>query len=148
MSSPVNKNRAVWLGPLLGLIGVASYFALILPAGWRSLADLPWPSILLVLAGVVVALIGTATVWQTQAVSNTKRAISGLGLAFAGFSAWVLIGYLFVMSANMPDSAGVMPEGDPFPAAVSSLQDNSGTAVSLDDLTSGDAILVFFRGHW
>lgn len=148
MSNAENRNRAVWLGPLLGLLGIVSYFALILPAGWRSLAELPWPSILLVLTGVVLALRGTATIWRTPAVSNTERALSGLGLTFSGFSAWVLIGYLFVMSADVPDTAQVTPEGDPFPVAVGSLPDNSGNTISLGELTRGNAILVFFRGHW
>jgi hypothetical protein len=148
MSDTPRHNFGLWLGPLLGVLGAVSYFGLIIQIGWRSLSDMPWPNLLLVAAAVVLSLLGATRAWKVSPPSIGLRLLAFLGLGLSSFTAYGLIGYIFVGSAQLPSADNVRPAGEPLPTIATSLLDNNGNAFDLAEAARGDLILVFFRGHW
>jgi peroxiredoxin len=57
-----------------------------------------------------------------------------------------LVYYCFFVSYGVPDAASALPTGEPVPALT--LSNHLDEPVDLAQLARGDAVLVFFRGHW
>ena len=144
------RNRALWLGLLIVVLGVLSnglYF-LGVPA-----PPIPWISLLLPVVGVVLVGMGVWRAFALPAVYRGKIAGSLVAvLCTLGLAASVTV---FVLSRRLPaPSAGTPQVGQRVPDFT--LPDSEGHTVSLAGLLSGPAggappkavLLVFYRGYW
>lgn len=129
----------VWVGPLLAIVAIASYFTVFV--SWPATRDVPWPS---------YALLALALVLSTLALLRAARARRGIVLAaigdaltvgLAGFFVW----YCLVFSV-LPQVPGALAVGAPAPAVV--LVDDRGAQVDVGALAREKLLLVFYRGHW
>jgi hypothetical protein len=129
----------VWVGPLLAIVAIASYFAVFLNI--PSTRDVPWPS---------YALLALALGLSTLSLVRAARARRGIVLAaigdvitvgLAGFFVW----YCLVFSV-LPQVPGALAVGAPAPAVT--LVDDRGVPVDLGALAREKLLVVFYRGHW
>ena len=139
------RNRAVWLAPLLALAALASYFTLIIsrPA-FADLRDFPWLNLVLLAVAVVLSARAVPRAWLRGGLLRRSGAIAGLG--FSALCAVMLSYYLFVSTYRVPDAASVVPTGESIPEIT--LADQRDRPVDLAQLSQGDSVLVFYRGHW
>ncbi len=136
MAAPKESNHAAWIGPLLAFLGLVSYFAI--AARIPSLRDSALPNVALVATGVAVAL------WGLVRRRSWK---SWLGLVGAGLPAALLLGYVYVLSNQLPASADSAPRvGQPAPRL--ELPDHTGRQVSLEAYAGRRVVVVFYRGFW
>lgn len=129
------RNHAAWIGPLLSLAGLVSYFTV--AVRFPDLRDVPVLNLTIVLAGLALS------VW---AVLPRRSPWSTAGLVVSAVAAAVLFGYVFVLSEQLPGTAEVVRVGAPAPAFA--LPDGAGRAVSLADFAGERLVLVFYRGFW
>ncbi len=129
------RNHAAWVGPLLSLAGLVSYFTV--AVRFPDLRDVPVLNLTLVLAGLALS------VW---AVLPRRSAWSLAGLAVSAVAAAALFGYVFVLSEQLPAAAEGVPVGAPAPPF--SLPDGSGRTVALETYAGRPLVLVFYRGFW
>jgi hypothetical protein len=126
----------VWLGPLLALVAVASYFTVFV--NWPATRDVPWVNLLLLAAALGLSVAGFARA--------RRRVLASLGLALTLFLGGFFVWYCYVFSYDMPGAERALDVGAPVPAVV--LRDERGADVALDALAREKLVLVFFRGHW
>jgi hypothetical protein len=129
----------IWIGPLLALVAVASYFALFL--NFPATRDVPWPSF------VLLALALAASTWALVRAAREKKGIvrAALGdLVTTGLALFFVL-YTFVFT-KIPDLPGALAVGAPAPALV--LADDRGAQVDVAALARDKLVLVFYRGHW
>ena len=153
------RNWAPWLGLLLALAAILSNagFYLGLP-GERAI---PWLSLALAIAALVCAVIGVTRAFRQSNVYGGKVSSSILGvvvLLIGGLAA-----FTFVLSRNLPASAGAPQVGQKAPDFT--LADTNGNKMSLGQLlgkadgsvpVASSAVaappkavlLVFYRGYW
>jgi hypothetical protein len=164
------RNWAPWLGLLLALAAILSNagFYLGLP-GERAI---PWLSLALAIAALLCAGIGVMRAFRQSNVYGGKVSSSILGvvsLLICGLAA-----FTFVLSRNLPASAGAPQVGQKAPDFT--LADTNGNKVSLEQLlgkadgsaltvtsnvggspanvsasaapTPRAVLLVFYRGYW
>lgn len=121
-----------WLGLGLPLLAVATYAAQL--SAQRLSA--PWYLPIAATLGVVclaVALWQAHTAWRLLALL--------LGVVLCG-TAW-----LFLLIGRLPEYAGPLAVGTPFPAFATT--DAAGSPFSQRDLHGDrDTVFVFFRGRW
>jgi hypothetical protein len=129
------RNHGAWAGPLIAVIGLVTYFAY--SAKVPMLRDSAALNLLLVAAGVGIA--GWALV-------RRRSWKSWLGLAGAVLPAALLVGYVFVLSNQMPEGEGAAAVGDPAPSL--ELSDHTGRMTSLADFEGRRVLVVFYRGFW
>jgi len=129
------RNHAAWVGPLLSLAGLLSYFTV--AVRFPDLRDVPVLNLTVVLAGLALS------VW---AVLPRRSLWSVAGLAVSAVAAAALFGYVFVLSEQLPATAEVVPVGAPAPPFT--LPDGEGRSVSLADFAGERVVLVFYRGFW
>jgi hypothetical protein len=135
-------NRAVWLAPLVALAGLASYFTL--TVRWQALSDFPWLNLAILAGAVAASARALPRAWSRGGVA--RRLGAALGLSLSSLSAGLLTYYCFVLSYGVPQAATALATGEPVPALT--LPDHRDQPVDLAQLADGDAVLVFYRGHW
>lgn len=129
------RNHAAWAGPLLALLGLVTYFAVAVKI--PDLRDSALANLLVVAAGVGVAA------WGVLRRRNWK---SWLGLVAASAFAALLVGYVFVLSNQLPVSDRAPAVGSAAPAL--RLPDQTGRVVDLASLSERRVVVVFYRGFW
>ena len=129
------RNHAAWVGPLIALIGLVTYFAV--AVRFPDLRDSATVNLALVLAGVAIAA------WGLLRRRNWK---SWIGLGVAGLVGLVFCAYVFVLTSQLPspDTAPVVGAAAP----PIELPDLSGRKLSLDDFGGQRVLVVFYRGYW
>lgn len=126
----------VWIGPILALVAVGSYFALFV--NWAITRDVPWVNLILLALALAASIAGL--VRARRRVFATGGLV--LTLALSGFFVW----YCYVFSYDIPSAELALDVGAPVPALV--LRDDRGQDVELAKLSRDKLVLVFFRGHW
>jgi hypothetical protein len=134
-SDTKRRNHAAWVGPLIALVGLVTYFthAVKVPA----LRDTAALNLLVVSIGVAVAA------WGVARRHNWKSWIS---LLAAGALACLLFGYVFVLSSQLPRAETAPPVGSAAPPL--ELPDQTGRLVSLENFPDQRTVVVFYRGFW
>ena len=74
------------------------------------------------------------------------KTLTSAGLVFSLLCMGALSFYAFSLSYGLPDGALTTSAGERMPAIT--LRDDRDQPVDLAQLASGDAVLVFYRGHW
>jgi FtsH-binding integral membrane protein len=140
-----SRNVAAWLGPLLVVLGVLSYYTVLVPvfARWPVLRDAPVVNLVVIAAGLVLAVVGFR---RTRGRGGWRRAGSGAGLALSSAAAALFVWYSFVFSYRLPAADGALAVGARVPALT--LVGHDGAPVDLLAASAGSAVLVFYRGFW
>ena len=126
----------VWLGPLLALVAVASYFTVFV--NWPLTRDVPWVNLILLAVALAASIAGL--------VRSRRRVLASGGLVLTLFLGGFFVWYCYVFSYAIPGAELALDVGDPVPAIV--LRDDRGQDVALSSLAADKLVLVFFRGHW
>ena len=129
------RNHAVWIGPLVALIGLVTYFTV--AVRFPDLRDSAMVNLVLVVGGVVIAA------WGLLRRRNWK---SWIGVGTAVFFASLLFGYVFVLSNQLPSADNAVAIGSAAPPL--ELPDQTGRVVSLDAFKGERVLVVFYRGYW
>jgi len=146
-------NSAVWLALLLAMGALAANFAFFVNPPLQ--AALPWLSLLLAIAALVVLAIGLRRALFHGQVYRGKVSSIVLGvliLMFAGASLFV-----FYHARALPNSTAAPQVGQQAPDFT--LADSSGQFVSLENLFASAPndpslpapkalLLIFYRGYW
>jgi uncharacterized membrane protein len=130
-----SKNHLIWIGVLVSLVGLISYFTVF--ARFPATRDIPWVNLPLVFVGLVLSLL---------AVRRRASIFSVTGLLLSAACAVLLSGYVFILSEQLPEVERVVALGAEAPAFT--LIDDTGSAVSLADFRGAPVVLVFYRGFW
>jgi hypothetical protein len=124
----------LWLGlglAALGVIGFAAQFA-----AQRLMT--PW---YLPLSAMLGAVLIVASLWQRRTLWRVLALL--LVVLLAGAECW------FLWSVRLPDYAGPLEVGQPFPAFATVRADADGTPFTQRELKGGqNTVLVSFRGQW
>jgi len=137
------SKHAIWLGPVITLIGAVSYFLYFVQ--FPTLRDTALLNLALVLVGLVLAGYGGCQLgrqrgrWLVKVVAATGFLAS---LAIASLFCF----YLFVFSYQLPAATGA-PAVD-VSAPDFALPEQHGELVRLADFRGRKLVLVFYRGHW
>ena len=129
------RNHAAWIGPLVALIGLVTYFGI--AVRFPDLRDSAIVNLVAVSLGAVIAL------WGLIRRRNWK---SWLGLGAATFLSALFFGFVFVFSSQIPGADGAPAVGSLAPPL--ELPDQSGRVISLEDLRGQRVVLIFYRGYW
>jgi len=129
------RNHAVWIGALVSLVGLISYFTFF--ARFPAFRDVPRLNLTLVLGGLAVS---AWAVWRRRSLWSIA------GLALSAVCAGSLALYVFVLSYGLPDTEQVVQVGKPAPAFA--LPDQEGQTTTLDQYRGSNLVLVFYRGFW
>ncbi len=143
-------NWPLWLGFLLSVAAVFSYFAVFV---WYPVTrDFPWANLLLfVVAGALLFMgVRRAFAGERRLSKIVASIVTTLSVALIAF---FLFGF-FVAARWLPASKGAPQVGQKAPDFM--LTDSSGKAVSLDELLSTPVngtptkgvLLIFYRGYW
>jgi hypothetical protein len=146
-------NGDAWLALLLVVGALAANFAFFVNPPLQ--AALPWLSLLLAIAALLVLVIGLRRAllhWQIYRGKVSSIVLAVLILMFAGASLFV-----FYRARALPNSTAAPQVGQQAPDFT--LAANAGQLVSLDDLFSSSAndpsspapkavLLIFYRGYW
>ena len=134
-ASKTRRNHGAWIGPLVVLVGLVTYF------GWAVrfpvLRDSAWLNLMIVVVGTAIA------VWAVVKRSNWK---SWVGAAAAISLNSLFFWYVFSYSSQIPSSETAAAVGVPAPPI--ELVDHTGRMVSLDDSLGRRVVVVFYRGFW
>ena len=134
-SESKKRNHAAWIGPLIALVGLVTYFSHAVK--FPDLRDSAALNLIVVGLGVAVAA------WGVFKKRNWK---SWLGLLSSGAFAVLLFGYVFVLSSQLPDAELAAAVGTAAPPL--ELPDQTGRVVNLDDFPGRRVGVVFYRGFW
>jgi hypothetical protein len=134
-TSRKKRNHAAWIGPLVALIGLITYFTV--AVRFPDLRDSAIVNLVLVIGGTVIAA------WGLLRRRNWK---SWIGLGTAVFFASLLFGYVFVLSNQLPSADTAVAIGSAAPPL--ELPDQTGRVVSLDAFKGERVLVVFYRGFW
>jgi hypothetical protein len=83
--SETRRNHGLWLGPLVGLTGLASYFLLI--SGWRELSDTPWLNLTVLAGAITLSASALMRAWREGAGLSRVAGVAGLGVSILCTSA-------------------------------------------------------------
>jgi hypothetical protein len=128
-------NHAAWIGPLVALFGIFSYFAV--AVRFPVLRDSANLNLALVLGGVAVAA------WGLLRRRNWK---GWLGFGTAALFAGLFCAYIFVFTGLLPPPDNAPAVGSVAPPL--ELPDQTGRMMSLDGLRGERFLVVFYRGFW
>ncbi len=126
----------VWLGPILAIVGVLSYFTVF--ATWPITRDVPWVNLTVLAIALGFSVAGL--------VRSRRRALASIGLVLTLFLGGFFVWYCYVFSSVLPGVELALDVGETVPAVV--LRDDRGQDVELGSLAREKLVLVFFRGHW
>jgi peptidoglycan/LPS O-acetylase OafA/YrhL len=129
------RNPAAWVGPLVALIGLFTYFTV--AVRFPSLRDSAIVNLLLVIGGAAIAA------WGLIRRRNWK---SWLGFGAAGFLAFLFCAFIFVLTSQLPSPDTAPSVGTAAPPL--ELPDLTGRMLSLDDFSGQRVLVVFYRGYW
>ncbi len=136
MNESRNKfNHAAWVGPLIVLIGVVTYFTV--AVRFPDLRDSAIVNLVLVIGGTAIAA------WGLFRRRNWK---SWIGIGMASSFSLLFCWYIFVYSSQLP-----APDTAPAVGAVApplELPDQSGRILSLENFSGQRVLVVFYRGYW
>jgi len=143
-------NWPLWLGFLLSIVTVFSYFAVFV---WYPVTrDFPWANLLLFLVAAGLLFLGVRRAFASDRRGPKILAaiVTTLGVIVIGFFLFAF----FIGGRSLPASTGAPQVGQRAPDFT--LTDTAGKAVSLNELLStpvnGTApkgvLLVFYRGYW
>lgn len=133
--SPRARNHAAWIGPLVALIGLVTYFTV--AVRFPDLRDSAVVNLVMVIGGAAIAA------WGLLRRRNWK---SWIGLGTAVFFASLLFGYVFVLSNQLPSADHAVAVGSTAPPL--ELPDQTGRMVSLGAFKGERVLVVFYRGYW
>jgi hypothetical protein len=128
-------NHLVWIGPLVSIIGLVSYFTFF--ARFPALRDVPKINMPLVAAGLVMSL------W---ALFRRRSLWAVAGLLVSVICAGLLATYVYVLSNQLPHVDRVVQVGEVAP--VFALADHTGQVIDLANYRESNVALVFYRGFW
>jgi len=128
-------NHAAWVGPLVALAGLVTYFSV--AAKIPDLRDSAVVNLILAALGVGLAA------WGVLRRRNWK---SWLGLGGAAVFAGLLVAYVFGLSNHLPTSEAAPSVGATAPPLA--LPDSTGRVVDLAGLSNRRVLVVFYRGFW
>ena len=57
-----SRNHALWLGPLLAIVGLVSYYTLFYR--WPMTRDVPWVNFAILLGALALSAVGLARAWR------------------------------------------------------------------------------------
>ncbi len=129
------RNHAAWIGPLVALTGLITYFTV--AVRFPDLRDSATANLVLVVAGTVIAT------WGLLRRRNWK---SWIGFGAAAFFAFLLFAYVFVLSSELPSADNAVAVGSAAPPL--ELPDQTGRMVSLGAFRGERVLVVFYRGFW
>ena len=129
------RNHAVWIGAILSVLALVSYFSFF--ARFPALRDTPWVNLLGLVAGLGLSVFGYL---------HRRSLWSGIGLGLSVACATALIGYVYVLSYQLPDQDKVITVGEIAPGF--EIPDQDGRTVRLADFRGSPVVLVFYRGFW
>jgi len=129
------RNHAAWIGPLVALIGLVTYFTV--AVRFPDLRDSAIVNLILVIGGTVIAG------WGLLRRRNWK---SWIGFGTAVFFASLLFGYVFLLSSQLPSADNAVAIGSAAPSL--ELPDHTGRVVSLAAFTGERVLVVFYLGFW
>jgi hypothetical protein len=136
MKAPGNRrNHAAWIGPLVGLVGLFTYFTV--AVRFPDLRDSAIANLSLVIAGAAIAA------WGLFRRRNWK---SWIGFGVASSLSLLFCWFIFVYSSQLP-----APDTAPAVGAVAptlELPDQSGRMLSLENFSGQRVLVVFYRGYW
>jgi len=141
-------KHAVWLGLVLTLVGVLSYFLYF--SQFPGLRDFPALNLPIVLLGVLVAGAGCWRVFRQGRGSLLGKGLAGLSFLLTLCLAGLFNFYIFAMSYQLPESS----ESPAFAAMAPdfTLLDHKNQNVTLSDYRNKNrnkkVVLVFYRGFW
>lgn len=139
----MQRNHAIWLGPLVTFVGAVSYFTYF--ARFPSLRDVPWVNLPFVAFGVSLSALG---IWRAfRAPGRYRGKITGSsGLLFSVALALLFGFYVFSLSYSVPQPSETTLSLSSAPGFT--LPDQNGNEVRLSDLRGRKVVLVFYRGFW
>lgn len=129
------RNHSAWIGPLVGLIGLVTYFTVAVK--FPALRDSAILNLALVIGGAAIAA------WGLIRRRNWK---SWIGFGVAGSFALLFCWYIFVYSSQLPSPDTAPAVGASAPHL--ELPDLTGRVLSLDDFSGQRVLVVFYRGYW
>ena len=140
VSRPMNasrkkRNHAVWIGPLVALIGLVTYFTV--AVRFPDLRDSAIVNLVLVIGGTAIAG------WGLLRRRNWK---SWIGFGAAALFASLLFAYVFVLSSQLPSADNAVAVGSAAPPL--ELPDQTGRMVSLGAFKGERVVVIFYRGFW
>ena len=139
------RNWYAIIGLLLGVLGIVTYFSLILtydPEIQRWL-DRPILNLLVIGVGLVLSCVGAY-----RAMARVHRGVvlaplaALVNIALAGVFVW----WLFSYSYQLPPAAHAPTVGATAPDFA--LLDQTGQAVKLSSFRGRPVVLLFYRGFW
>ena len=136
-------KHAVWIGTLITLFGVISYYLYFVR--FPDLRDVPLVNLPLSWFGLILCGAGSWHVLMRGGRTRGKVLATGafvLTLVVAGLFNW----QVFVFSYQLPDSTIAMAVQEAAPDFA--LLDRGGESVSLSSFRGRKVVLVFYRGFW
>jgi len=137
------RNHALWLGPLVTIAGMVSYFLFF--ARFPVLRDFPWINLPMVVIGMGLSLLGF---WGAYIRGSRRwvRVAGSFGLAVSLVSGGALFVYVFAYSNSLPAASATTTTLELAPDFA--LEDSAGRVHRLSDYRGSKVVLVFYRGHW
>ena len=136
-----NNTHLPWLGLLITLFGIISYFVFF--ARFPFTRDVPWVNLPIVILGGALALVGSSGWSLRRGLGNKIKAMifSVLAVALVG----LFIAYIFVLSKVPEPTVTSLELEQPMEF---SLSDHNSSSVSLKDYADRRLVIAFFRGYW
>lgn len=141
MTEKVQRNHALWLGPVVAAVGLVSYYTVF--NWWPATRDFPWVNLLLLAGGVGLSVAGLRRAWPR---GGWRRPAAALGLGLSSLLAATLVWYCFSYSYRLPPASAALDVGDAVPRLA--LPDPEGRPVEIAAADGVRTLLVFYRGYW
>jgi len=137
------RNHALWLGPVVTVFGVLSYFMYF--AKYPTLRDFPWVNLPLTILGLGISVVGVRRVF-TQADRYRGKIKGSLAFLFSLFFTGLFVAYVGYITYQLPAPNSTTQALDTAPSF--SLKDQNGEVVNFSDFKEKRLILTFYRGYW
>lgn len=134
-ASPRGSRSLAWIGVLLSTAALISYFTLSVKL--PGLRDTAWLNLAAMGAGLAISI---------TAFARRRSVWSSAGLALSTVWSVALLGFVFVLSNQLPPTDSTIAVGQTAPDFA--LADQNGQRLALSDLDGASVVLVFYRGFW